>query len=51
MGNLSGRKAQSAILNPQDEVGGLYDDTNEIQIEDIIQEIKEDEDTKENTKD
>ena len=51
VGNLSGRKAQSAILNPQDEVGGLYDDTNEIQIEDIIQEIKEDEDTKENTKD
>ena len=47
VGNLSGRKAESAILKKQEEVGGLYDDKNEIQIEDIIQEIEEDEDTKE----
>jgi hypothetical protein len=51
VGNLSGRKAESAILKEQEEVGGLYDDTNEIKIEDIIQEIEEDENTKEDTKD
>ena len=42
VGNLSGRKAQSAILIPQDEVGGLYDDKSNISIEDIQKEIDED---------
>ena len=50
VGNLSGRKAQSAILNPQDEVGGLFDDNNNISIEDIQEEINN-ENTQENTKD
>ena len=50
VGNLSGRKAESAILKEQDEVGGLYDDESNISIEELQQEINN-EDTKENTKD
>ena len=42
VGNLSGRKAQSVILNKQDEVGGIYDDKSNISIEDIQKEIDED---------